>query len=444
MKDKTDQITMSLQEGPESKASQLFKCHFSGCTRVFKRQDRLNIHLRVHTGERPFVCSVEGCGKSYARSQHLSRHVEKSHNIKSCDSTTIVCPVCRNEFANAYSLKRHIATVHEEKCGPKGHECPEQDCNQSFHKRKQLVNHRLTEHTDHIIEAKKCHRCPHQGCNKTFTWLNLLKRHMKTHQGYTCTTQECGQVFANWSSLRKHVAHDHAEVHCCKVCGIKFSRKPNLTQHMKRKHIEPKKMFVCPEKDCGRTYKYKTNLALHVRDSHEGEMIWKNRTRRPPAKKKPCKKISLAAKLCGLDDRDGELKVLKTKGNKVPNSTSKSGIETAPSSSSTDENMFSHSLPCITETNANVQQHLLSDTDDNLLLPEETLNNRLASPHNNNYEEQSQLSLEMPCCKSLQKQSIATDQDLAEITVIIEYEDRSEKTVVALKRAVEEASQAKG
>ena len=36
--------------------------------------------------------------------------------------------------------------------------CPEKGCNQSFHKKKQLVNHKLEEHTDHIVEARKCHR----------------------------------------------------------------------------------------------------------------------------------------------------------------------------------------------------------------------------------------------------------------------------------------------
>ncbi|GFR98519.1 transcription factor IIIA-like protein [Elysia marginata] len=282
---------MSAHISSNASASQPFRCHFADCQRVFKRRDRLDIHLRVHTGERPFVCEVEGCRKSYSRSQHLSRHVQNVHKLLASKPETFSCPVCRMELANTYCLQNHLKAEHEEKIGPK----------------------RYPVCMVHILSLLFKIMCPHEGCGKTFNWLNLLKRHMKVHEGYPCSKQGCDKVFPNWSSLRKHVAQDHAQVYSCDECGIKFSRKPNLNQHIKRKHQGPKLTYACTIEGCGRTYDYESNLALHIREFHNGESIWKNRARKRTEKKpkKTAKKISFAAKLCGLDDRGEELTFLK-------------------------------------------------------------------------------------------------------------------------------------
>ncbi|RKO91117.1 hypothetical protein BDK51DRAFT_4414, partial [Blyttiomyces helicus] len=55
-----------------------FLCTFPACRRAFKRHDHLCRHIRCHTGTRPSLSSVGGCGRTCTRSDNLSQHA-KAH-----------------------------------------------------------------------------------------------------------------------------------------------------------------------------------------------------------------------------------------------------------------------------------------------------------------------------------------------------------------------------
>ncbi|KAG9342383.1 hypothetical protein JZ751_016378 [Albula glossodonta] len=92
------------------KKERLFSCTY--CGKAFNRPKKVEIHQRIHTGEKPFACTF--CDKRFADSGNLKKHLRVHTGEK-----PFRCTSCGRTFASIQNLKTHQQRNHPASCGGK-------------------------------------------------------------------------------------------------------------------------------------------------------------------------------------------------------------------------------------------------------------------------------------------------------------------------------------
>lgn len=134
-----------------------FTCHL--CGKSFKWKANLNLHLKVHNGER---VKCDKCGREFARRGDLVRHRRSHEGLR-----PHCCTLCPRTYADRAALNKHLKSHQEHRpftCDI---------CNKSFHFLWYLNAHKKM----HLEDKKfKCHLC-----DKEFSKRGGLTTHLKVH-----------------------------------------------------------------------------------------------------------------------------------------------------------------------------------------------------------------------------------------------------------------------
>lgn len=230
------------------------------CGRTLSTWDSLMAHKRKHTShENTFVCDLCNdasfktktgltihmkfkhekqitsnndctiCGRQFGDKSRLKAH--KRTHLPQNEKYPFECDVCGKKMVSKWSLKHHVAAIHE----------------------------KLIKHFCHI-------------CGRGFVDKSNLRSHLISHSTENVSCNICGGVFKNRVSLQSHKRIHKPESmrnFSCHICQRRYLNQNHLRRHM-ISHSE-ERAFKCPYELCLNEYKWQKDLNNHIAGVHKGK-----------------------------------------------------------------------------------------------------------------------------------------------------------------------------
>ncbi|KAI3744589.1 hypothetical protein L1987_57673 [Smallanthus sonchifolius] len=157
-----------------------YVCHYENCGKKFLDSSKLKRHFLIHTGERDFVCPHEGCGKAFSLDFNLRSHM-KTHSQENYH----ICPFtgCGKRYAHEYKLKNHIMSHHE----------------------KQNNNNMMVEAPIKYIHIQPIEKPP----QKSTKALTTSYTSASSDRPYACPYERCEKAYIHEYKLNLHLKREH-------------------------------------------------------------------------------------------------------------------------------------------------------------------------------------------------------------------------------------------
>lgn len=230
------------------------------CGHLAVSPSALVIHVRTHTGEKPYSCNIGECKWRFSQKDSLRKHQMTIHSVM---EPAFECEECGQVAVSSSALEKHMRTH----TGEKPFACNIGECAWRFSIKRALKLHKMT----HLgIKPNMKHTC--EECGKMVESPSKLVKHMRTHTGenpYACDFGECEKRFAQQGGLNRHKrTHlaDEEKRYTCSQCDYKSDRKDSMDNH-ERTHSDE---LVLSCDVCDYTCNASSNLVLH-RKTHSGE-----------------------------------------------------------------------------------------------------------------------------------------------------------------------------
>jgi len=129
------------------KTQRKYQCHIPSCAKCFLQKTHLEIHLRAHTGYKPFICKEPSCGQRFSQLGNL-----KTHERRHTGERPYSCEACGKRFAQRGNMRAH-RIVHEQ---TKPFICELEACSKNFTQLGNLKSHQNKFHAEElrILTAK--------------------------------------------------------------------------------------------------------------------------------------------------------------------------------------------------------------------------------------------------------------------------------------------------